>query len=745
MAREHNFLLGKGELLTSIIEVPTGGGLKNPPYNFPTAKKRISQKLQNTTHILSETPTPACPDGEVVAVLTLHPRYVSKSDFPRDLLKSTGLRSIGTRPKKIKPESWGIKKHPEEATAEDIFIAGKKKNFENWLNQISTWNEKTPGALTITQIEDLKPFTPKEKLRSISTEKEEIILEVALHNLGRTQIIQEFVAYCKMIGSEPMPNRARKVGGLTFIPVRCNIHKIKDLAAFTFVRVARGLPSMRPIPTNITRNIKKFDVTLPTEGPLSDNVRAVIFDGGLPSNLDLTKWVHYIEPQGIGAPNQQLIQHGLGVTSAFLFGPLIQGQPLRRPFCPVDHVRVLDAQVNNDMEYLDVLDRILSHLDANKGKYSYINISLGPDFSTEDDDVNQWTSSLDERFSSHQLLATIAVGNSGERDSEYQLNRIQPPSDGVNVLAVGATNSLSSSWSRAQYSSVGPGRSPGYVKPDGVAFGGSDQEPFMVLAASQRVHAIPNQGTSFSSPFVLGSAAGAGIIAGTEISQLAIRALLIHRANPEKNERSEVGWGRLETDPHLLMTCEDHEALVIYQGTLPLGQHLRAAIPLPEGNIKGKIRIRATLVIAPEIDPENPGAYTKGGLEVAFRPHSENFRKEKNGKTPAHAKTISFFSGSKIFSANEFRLKGEGFKWEPCIRHEKSMLGTSLHNPCFDIWFHHREGGNIAKNPQSLPYVLVVSISAPKENDLYNRVVRTYSRILVPIRPKIQIPVRINR
>ncbi len=742
MAREQNFLLGKGELLTKTVVVPTGGGLKNPPYDFLSAKKRISERLEKTTNILSKIPAPACPDGEVVAVLTLHPRYVSKSDFPRDLLRSTGLRAIGTRPKKIKPESWGIKKHPIEAVAEQVFIAGKKINFENWLNEITVWDKTTFAASTITQIEDLKPFIFQEKLRGIPEEKEEAVFEVVLHNSGHKQIVQEFMDYCKMIGAVPISDRARTINGLTFVPIRCKVVKIKDIAVFTFVRVIRGMPLIRPLPSGITRSIENFDVELPAESPLSNDVRAVIFDGGLPLSLNLNKWVNYIEPQGIGIPNPSLVQHGLGVTSAFLFGQLIKGQPLRRPFCPVDHVRVLDAKKSNDMEYLDVLDRILAHLDANKGKYNFINISLGPNFSIEDDDVNQWTSSLDTRFSSDQILATIAAGNSGERDEDLRLNRIQPPADGVNILAVGATDSFSPTWKRATYSSVGPGRSPGYVKPDGVAFGGSSEEPFMVLAASQKPLAVPTAGTSFASPLVLSCAAATRILAGADVPPLAVRALLIHRANAENHGRTEVGWGRLETDPQILMTCEDHEALVIYRGMLPLGQHLRAAIPLPDGNINGKVLLRATLAIAPEVDPENPGTYTKGGLEVAFRPHSMKFSKEKNGKVPMHAKTVPFFSGSQLFGVAEFRLREEGFKWEPCIRQQKSLLGTSLHNPCFDIWFHHREGGNVAKNPQQLPYALVISVIAPKEKDFYNRVVRTYSQILVPLKPKIQIPIR---
>ncbi len=48
MARENNFLLGHGERLTTPIKVVTGGDIKNPPYDFTTAKKRVGDMLLET-------------------------------------------------------------------------------------------------------------------------------------------------------------------------------------------------------------------------------------------------------------------------------------------------------------------------------------------------------------------------------------------------------------------------------------------------------------------------------------------------------------------------------------------------------------------------------------------------------------------------------------------------------------------------------------------------------------------------
>src|SRR5262249_46700564 len=154
-----------------------------------------------------------------------------------------------------------------------------------------------------------------------------------------------------------------------------------------------------------------------------------------------------------------------------------------------------------------------------------------------------------------------------------------------------------SAWRRADYSCMGPGRSPGLVKPDGLAFGGSTSEPFMVLSGTAPGTAEGLNGTSFAAPFVLRSATSINAQVGQVIGPLAIRGLLIHRAEQGSHPQTEVGWGRFETDPLRLITCDDCEALVVFQGNLPITDHLRVPVPLPKEPLKGKVTISATLVI----------------------------------------------------------------------------------------------------------------------------------------------------
>src|SRR5690606_40132543 len=122
----------------------------------------------------------------------------------------------------------------------------------------------------------------------------------------------------------------------------------------------------------------------------------------------------------------------------------------------------------------------------------------------------------------------------------------------------------------------------------------------------------------------------------------------------------EVGWGRFESDPLRLITCDDDEALVVFQGELPVGEHLRAPIPMPQAPLTGEVTVSATLVIAPEVDPEHPSAYTRRGLAVAVRPHSGKHGKRSDGTKGQHAKTRPFFSGSLLYGQPETVLREDG-------------------------------------------------------------------------------------
>lgn len=566
MAKENNYLLGKGEMLASTVEVPSGGGDKNPPYSFNEAKRRLSPRISAVATEVAKLPPEACPNDSAVAIVTLHPRYVSKSEFPDRLLRSANLEVVGSRLRSLKPESWGVDRKPSVAFGEDLFVAGKRSSFVRLAEELPFWTADDPGARALEQIEDIGPFLASDKIPEGG--KDGRLFEVVLHNGKTEEIPRAFEAYARAIGLEPFPDRRRDIGGLTFFPVRGDASHLSNLATFSFVRVARAMPGLRPLQPTLTRAKVLASIELPEVDSADPSVRVAILDGGLPDSADLSRWVNLIDAPEIGPAEPDLQKHGLAVTSAFLFGSVDQGTA-RQPFCTVDHVRVLDTETEHsgDWLYLDVLDRIDSFLKESIADYEFINISVGPHLPCADDDVNQWTATLDQRLARSDTLATVAAGNAGEDDPESGLNRIQPPSDGVNVLSVGACTTEGAHWARASYSCVGPGRTPGIVKPDGLSFGGSAESPFYVLSETSPPRVSGTRGTSFAAPATLATCASVRVQLGEALSPLAIRALLIHRADSAGHQREDVGWGRLPSNHADLITCDDDEALIVYQVT----------------------------------------------------------------------------------------------------------------------------------------------------------------------------------
>ena len=369
-------------------------------------------------------------------------------------------------------------------------------------------------------------------------------------------------------------------------------------------------------------------------------------------------------------------------------------------------------------------------------QYQFINLSLGPDLPIEDGDVHAWTSVIDDLLSDGDTLMTIAIGNNGERDRESGNARVQVPADCVNALAVGAADDTGPDWSRAVYSAIGPGRSPGVVKPDLLAFGGDPTRYFHVLAPGSTPELAPQLGTSFASPYLLRSAIGVSSVLGADLTPLAIKALLVHAADAKTHDTHEVGWGKPPEDLMSIISCPDGVARVVYQGELKPGKYLRAPLPLPDTGLAGMVRLTATFCYASPTDPQDAATYTRAGLEVVFRPDDSRF---KRGGSNADSK--GFFDLSPY--ATEAERRSDLGKWETVLHNSKRLRGTSLSNPVFDIHYNAREAGAQASGAKRIRYALILTVEAPKRMTLYQDILDTYGGTLVPIQPKVSVPIRV--
>ncbi len=748
MAETRNYLLGFGERLTERIDPVKRPMRKADPYEFTEARDRLVPKIRTVVRELDQLPGLACPQDECVAAVTLHPAYIAKSFFPVGLFRAVGLEPVGSKPRRIVPEKGAKKQTPDQkkegvrpvSPTADLFVAGKRQAFRRWSETVGTWQETRDGAAELVRVEDVRFVDPDERIKPMRSKTDAPLLEVVLHR-SDDHVLEGFREYMKSLDVPVRLEDRIEVQGLCFIPVRVPKVVHHQMAQFGFLRVAREMPRLRelhPDASGLLRSVKSFAVQMAHTEPVNKEVRVVVFDGGIPDNTLPASLVSRRKASGIGPASPESQVHGLGVTSALLFGPLKQGAAAPQPYAAVDHYRVVDVATKQDPQrkYFDVLNRIVGVL--RQKPYDFVNLSLGPDEPIEDGEPHVWTAALDEHFSHGKSLVTVAVGNTGEDDWESGNARIQAPADAVNVLSVGACDSMSEGWKRASYSSVGPGRSPGVVKPEIVVFGGCDAAPFLVLDASKPGHARGILGTSFASPLALRAAIGVRTYLGSVVQPLALKALLIQHGNPASFDQREVGWGRVPHEIDSLVTCPEGAVHVLYQGELEAGRFLRAKIPVPASGLSGLVRITATFCYATQTDPQDPLNYTRAGLEIVFRPHHKKFTKTDRGPSKNAASKPFFSSGG--YETEEV-LRRDAHKWEPCMKASVRMQAASLSEPVFDIHYNARRAGMADASAQPIPYALVVTVENDSP-DLYNKIAQRYRTMLEPLRPVIQIPVR---
>lgn len=734
-----NFLIGKGEMLAYPIKGPKRGGGGDPIYSFEYAKEKLSPQFDAAARSIDVLESSACPDDYAVAKLILNPSYIARSYFPEKLLRKTSLQSVGSRTVKITPERWSKKTAPTNASTTEIYVAGKRSAFRNLSSLVGSLDPESNEAKDLTHLEQFAAVNPEDRIIDAGAEKTRFF-EVGVHLLdGRHEDIQQaFMTFAQNAEVDVHDHLSFTAGGLWFVPVECHRPSIYKLAEFAFVRVIRPVPKMRGMRPILRNQGPTVTCTLPIEGPVSTQPQVAILDGGLPKQHSLSNWVVNTRVMDDAASDETGgPEHGLGVTSAFLFGPIEPGKPVERPFSFVDNIRVLDDMSNEEdpLELYRTLGLIETVLISRE--YEFLNLSLGPDLPIEDNEVHAWTSVIDSHLSDGRTFMTVAAGNNGRADKELRLNRVQVPSDCVNAVAVGASNSYGDLWGRASYSAVGPGRSPGVIKPDVVAFGGDGGKYFHVVAPGVKPSLVPQLGTSFAAPYLLRSAVGIRSILGDELSPLAIKALLIHSAEQTDDHSPwEVGWGKPPEDLMRIITCGPGVARVVYKGNLAPGKYLRAPLPLPPQGLKGMVRLTATFCFASPTDPQDAASYTRAGLEIAFRP---NDKKQKGGAQ--NAETKGFFS-RKMF-ATEQELRSDQGKWETVLHSSKRMRASSLDNPAFDIHYNAREGGAATRNADAIPYALILTVSAPNCPDIYNDILRAYNKTLVQIQPKVNLPIKI--
>ncbi|MEK0263842.1 S8 family peptidase [Bifidobacterium mongoliense] len=733
-----HYLIGRGEQLSSAIDaIKGGGGSKEPVYTFEESQERLRPELHAAVQGLT-TDKRLAPNDVHVMQFVLHPAFIAKSYHPSTLINSAGLSVVGSKPIRVRTDD---QPDASERYTSSLLVAGTRGSFRN-LDVMLSREDPPDGDGNrigqITRIERISGYSLADKLHETPGDHQwhELVLHRVNEHLAPDNL-NDFLVLAGDLGIEVEDQLNFQTADLLYLPIRGDEADIRHLAEYSTVRAVRPMPRLKlePIGDGVTRQVGR-PTRLPDRDPeIREPPAVAVFDGGIPESNPLTSWIgSYVKANPDAADVPQYTSHGLAVCSALLFGNLnLQQPPLHTR---ITAVRVLDddTRLDDPLNLYKTLGNIETVLEAQR--FAYVNLSLGPDTPIEDDEVSAWTSVLDDILSSSDTLLSVAVGNNGELDDASGNNRIEPPGDAVNALCVGAADSEGPYWERAPYSAVGPGRSPGIVKPDILAFGGADGDEFQVVAPGATPVAVGMKGTSFAAPNALRQAIRIREICGSAISPLAAKTLLIHSAESQDSlAKKEIGWGRVPSDATSIVTTEDGSAMIIYQGKIRPGKYVRARIPIPTGLNGGYVTLSATFSFKCKVDPQSPDVYTRSALEITFRPNMDRHKPKKQ-----YPNTGSFFTSkgtSGLYSTEEESRKDQG-KWETVLHNRRRYRSTTLVRPVFDIHYNAREMGSSSNDSDDLEYALAITIDAPKTPQLHQLILDQYKQ-LVTLEPILGI------
>lgn len=719
-----NLLIGNGNVLARQMDPSPGGGSnKTYSYSITDARTRLQPMIEGLIKTAQTVPMRAKPRDEVTSVITVHPAFQSKWNMPSQVFSKTGLRTVGSKPATVAPDK-DLRKHApigEQPTVE-LYASGTIDAFQAFLDMLMSDATAKGIQRDYQKLEAIRFLNQDERLLHITGDDVRVPIELILHANGSdTALLDSLESYANECQSVIYRAKQLAVPGLVFMPGLVPREMLKNFAQFTALRAVRRLPKLR-----LNRPVMRQRLTIqapevPDADAMDQSLHVAVFDGGLGAK-DFARWCTEHVPSALTDTHADYLSHGTEVTSALLFGAVSSGSSkLSRPFFNVVHHRVIGQDDEVDPDLYDCMHRVKSLLE--KGNIDFANLSLGPRYPIDDGHPHAWTVMLDSCLADGKTLMTVAVGNDG--DVSGPMGRIQAPADAVNALSVGSASSPGFFWGRASYSSIGPGRSPGIVKPDGLAFGGTTAQPLILLnPLSGGLSGV--QGTSFASPLALRTAAAARAMSATQLSATALRALLIHKAERAEGANSlEVGWGRFPEAPEDLLTCGDHEVSVLYQGSIAAGHTMRIALPIPSVPIGVKFRIKATFCFTSPIDAADPVNYTKHGLTVAFRPRGPE-------------SSAPFFTSTGY--GNEQDLRRSAYKWETVLHRDCSFDAEELLDAYFDVDHGAREHGLPVKNSKtpSLPYVLIATIASERGEAIYQLVRQKY-RALAPIQLRSQV------
>lgn len=763
-------ILYNGQVYSEPVEKKGGGGQKAMRQSYEDARDNVLNNISDVKGSLRSMSEETRLPNEVVLSLTLEPEFSAKSYYPDSLFdldtERFGLKEVGSRiiTKKIVDEDGN-----EESiiTSKMFFIRATEKSLSSFERQLRMESSiQTKKFMSdVRKVTSLGFLPADEQILGVPENWTSGRLEAVLHpfDLDSDSALQHFLSKIQSHGVDTNKVRYKQYpSGVTFVSFVGTRETLDSISGYNPLRNVHPL-KMRNLP-DISRSTTVQNGPNPPVFNNKSSIVVGVIDGGIDETNPFLE--NYAEGEFVvsGNPTSFFTQHGNQVAGAVLYGPLNKfsnGATLPEPKVSVKSFGVL-SDASTDPELYDVIDAMEIFV-PNNPNISVYNLSLGPNGPILDDNISRFTYSCDLLSKDCNVLFCVAVGNDGNIDG---YDRIQSPSDSVNCLGVGAYTKIDGKKTRAPYSSKGPGREGGKMKPDIVAFGGCDQHPIHLIAGSNG-QKVWSMGTSFASPIVAGIA---GQIIGESngsIDPLVAKALIVHSAeSDEQNHSNEMGHGSIPESVEDIINCEGNSYTLIYRGQIQSGKYAEFLIPWDDIQ-SGKVQFKWTAAVLSDVDQLSSDDYTASAIEVAFYPNRNKYKFKNETGEPldgvdkkseivdivANQERAEYLlengwsqgtfpetgSTSSTYKTED-QLRAD-LKWDTVDMRQKSMRVNGVSEPVFHI---HALGRGARTSTSNVEFALILTVNIESnEIDLYDNILNKYSA-LIPLELQIQMDVPVN-
>lgn len=724
-------LLIKGEKLAKEATKVRSGGPKTRPYTFEESIKKSIDDI-NSINKEIEDKKELFLDDEIILNIRMGEGFFAKSYIPSLFKSKESMDFVGARlyDRKIVDN--------KEVKSKLYFVKCSKDNIDWFLKDLQHKNFNKKEIEQLRSIEKIDVLASDERTLGFDEKYDSnaiIEVEVVLHPL-KEENIDLALTKIESFFLEEKEVRVYEEGPI-FILGKVKVSDLGAMAKYNFMRTIHPMreinfPELRAgvggklpqVPLNKNTNI---------------NIKVGVFDGGAnDKNKYLQGYVKNYDVASLPAIKKG-IEHGNAVCGAVLYGPLNQystSDILPTPKCLVESFRVLPER--NMYITIDNVERIVKE----RNDIDIYNISFGPRGPILDDQIDRFTYVLD-KLSLLEKVFTIAVGNDGKIVKPF--NRIQAPSDAVNCIGVGAYSSFNGEKYRAEYSCIGSGREGAKIKPDLLAFGGDERNPFQAIDIDGCNRSL-TAGTSFSAPVVAGKLAE--LRYKSEIfDSLVGRTILLHSAQANSKVVEEEGLGIVKDNIEDILGCNEKRVTLLYQGNLFPTKSYKLPIPLPDfgSTDKGSISFDWTICTLTDIDTKDADLYTNTCIEETFYPHSQIYSFTKKGcksvdinidvhpEEMERRKMLGYKQSENPVSDTAKRkseiVRRAEYKWDTVSRKRAGKKIENVYNPALIISGIGRDDGDISK----IRFCVAVTIEIKKySGNLYEDILAKYP-VLTPV------------